>query len=397
MAEPLALKTTLDRLGKTLAALAGDVGVSRSAISQLVHHQRWPATTPQPEMRQRIQAVLGTYGATADEIAGAFDNTPATPAMDAAAPPVLDEEEIKMFVTKQSLTQAARKHFSLFRDPFAEVQDVADMWMGDGVRYVRETIYDTARNGGFRVVIGESGSGKSTLRQELEDRINRERLRVQIIEPYVLGLEDSETKGTPLRSMAIAEAIISKLVPTEPKQQSPQLRFAQAHRALIESRRAGNTNLLQIEEAHSLPISTLKHLKRFAELRDGLAPVLGIILYGQTELAKKLDGTNAAVREVTQRAEIVTLAPLDNDLGAYIAHRFDRVGAKLEKIMDESALDAISQRLMPDLRVRRGNREVAEAANLRYPLAVHNLLTAAMNEAAYLGAPIVTADIIRGC
>ena len=68
-----------------------------------------------------------------------------------------------------------------------------------------------------------------------------------------------------------------------------------------------------IEEAHGLPLPTLKHLKRFFELKNGFERLLGIVLIGQTELAQKLSENNPAVREVVQRCEVVTLLPLTTE------------------------------------------------------------------------------------
>lgn len=387
----LTLRSTLARLRQPQGALAAELGISRSAVNLILMRDRWPASRPRTEIEAGIRAFLQRHGATAAEVTTAFD--PAAP--DTQGPANTSEEDIEMFLGKQSLTPQARKHFGLFRSPFDEPRAIEDIWMGDSVRYVREAVWDTARNGGFRAVIGESGSGKSTIRGELADRILIENARVQVIEPYVLGLEDSETRGTPLRSTQIAEAIIAKLAPTQSPRQSPQRRFEQCHRALIDSSRAGYTNLLQIEEAHGLPDSTLKHLKRFTELKDGLRPVLGIVLHAQTELADRLSSRN--LREVAQRLEIVTLEPLDADLPAYLQFVFGRAGKQLDDVVEPGTLDALAKRLMPVQRVRRGGREQLEPANLRYPLAVNNLLTMAMNEAAFLGAPRVSAKIVESC
>ena len=69
-----------------------------------------------------------------------------------------------MLLRKQTLTPAARKHFGLFRDPFADdLQTHEDVFLTDDVRYVRETLWHTARHGGFVAITGESGAGKSTL------------------------------------------------------------------------------------------------------------------------------------------------------------------------------------------------------------------------------------------
>ena len=167
---------------------------------------------------------------------------------------------------------------------------------------------------------------------------------------------------------------------------SPEARFRQVHETLRNSARAGHSHVLIIEEAHSLPMATLKHLKRFRELKDGLRPLLSIILVGQPELATKLSEHNPEVREVVQRIELVALPPLGNNLAEYLGQRFKRQGLPLEKVMDNGALEALRARLTPP----RGE------GSLLYPLAVHNALAGAMNRAADLGVPQVNADLVRG-
>ncbi len=59
--------------------------------------------------------------------------------------------------------------------------------------------------------------------------------------------------------------------------------------------------------------------------------------------------------------------------------------------MDESAIDAVAERLT----VRGRNRDGHIEHSLLYPLAVNNLVSAAMNQAAELQMP-VDGDMVRG-
>ena len=162
---------------------------------------------------------------------------------------------------------------------------------------------------------------------------------------------------------------------------------------VTESAKAGNKHLLLIEEAHGLPLPTLKHLKRFFELKNGFERLLGIVLIGQTELAQKLSENNPAVREVVQRCEVVTLLPLtDGKLEGYLKHKFARVGADVSKILNQSAVDAVAERLTVKSRTIKG----IEQNSLLYPLAVNNLVAAAMNQAAELGFEMVDGDVVWG-
>ena len=98
------------------------------------------------------------------------------------------------------------------------------------------------------------------------------------------------------------------------------------------------------------------------------------------------------MREVVQRCEIVTLEPLtDGRLAGYLKHKFERAGADIAQIMDAAAVDAVAARLTIRSRSTQGSRETS----LLYPLAVNNLVIAAMNKAAELGMP-VDADMVEG-
>lgn len=290
-----------------------------------------------------------------------------------------------MLLRKQGLAPQTRRHFGLVRDPFAEPATPEDVFLGTDYRYVRETMYQVARHGGFLAIVGESGAGKSTLREELIERLVREEQAVIVVQPYVLAMEGSDVTGKTLKSVHIAEAVMAAVAPLAKVRSSPEARFAQLHGALRDSARAGHSHVLVIEEAHCLPLATLKHLKRFRELKDGMKPLLAVILLGQPELALKLSEHNPEVREVVQRIEMVALPSLGTDLEGYLQHRFRRVGVELGKVLAPAAVEALRARLAP-----------AGGPSLLYPLAVHNMLGLAMNRAAQLGAPIVDADVIRG-
>jgi type II secretory pathway predicted ATPase ExeA len=167
----------------------------------------------------------------------------------------------------------------------------------------------------------------------------------------------------------------------------------QVHELLRDSRRAGYNNLLVLEEAHNVPKSTLRSLKSFMEMKDGLRRLLGVVLIGQPELDATLSDKLAEVREIVQRCERRQMLPLDDDLPAYIQHKFNRVGAKAGEVFAEDAFDAIRSRLVS---IPRGGN-VNEARSICYPLVVNNLIVRAMNAAAAVRFPKVNADVIKGC
>lgn len=387
-----ALKQLLKQNSIAQSSLCKPLGVSTATINLFVNHGQRPKKNPE-QFQSLFTEILEAKGIAADQIQQALktasnsDNDQASEPLDAATP----LEEQLMLLRKQTLTPAAKSHFKLFKNIFTEnIRSSSELFNNTDINYVRESMWQAAKgNSSFIAVVGQSGAGKTTLRRELNDRIERDREPVVVIEPYVLATEDNDIKGKTLKASHIAEAILAALAPSTNAKRSPEARFRQIHNLLKESSRAGHHHLLVIEEAHSLPIPTLKHLKRFIELENGYTPLLSIILIGQDELKIKLAENNQEVREVVQRCEIVTLEPFtQTTLVDYLQHRCKAANRKLSDFIDESGLDAICTKLTRNV----GRKNQHES--LLYPLAVGNLITGAMNVAADLGVPVVTGDLV---
>lgn len=386
-----AIKQLLKQHDIAQSSLCKPLGVSTATVNLFVNHGQRPKKNPE-QFQSKFIELLQTKGIAADQIQQALKTASSTEndqalTLDAATP----LEEQLMLLRKQTLTPAAKKNFKLFKNIFTEnIRSSNELFNNSDINYVRESMWQAAKgNSSFIAVVGQSGAGKTTLRRELIDRIEREREPVVVIEPYVLATEDNDIKGKTLKASHIAEAILAALAPSTNAKRSPEARFRQIHNLLKESSRAGHHHVLIIEEAHSLPIPTLKHLKRFIELENGFTPLLSIILIGQDELKVKLAENNQEVREVVQRCEIVTLEPFtQTTLVDYLQHRCKAADRKLSDFIDESGLDAICTKLTRNV----GRKNQHES--LLYPLAVGNLLTGALNIAADLGVPVVTGDLV---
>ena len=388
-----ALKQLLKDHNVNQNTLSKPMCVSVSAVNLFVNHGQRPKKNPE-QFQAKFIELLEAKGIATDQIQQAIDAANAIAANDqAASNDKADDtqQEQLMLLRKQTLTPAAKKHFRLFKNIFDEpIRSAAELFNNGDINYVRESMWQAAKgNSSFIAVVGQSGAGKTTLHRELNDRIEREREPTIVIEPYPTGMEDNDLKGKTLKASHIAESILATLAPSTNAKRSPEARFRQIHNLLKESSRAGHHHLLIIEEAHSLPIPTLKHLKRFLELENGFTPLLSIILIGQDELKIKLAENNPEVREVVQRCEIVTLEPFtQTTLVDYLQHRCKAADRNLSDFIDESGLDAISTKLTRNV----GRKNQHES--LLYPLAVGNLITGAMNVAAELGAPVITGDLV---
>jgi type II secretory pathway predicted ATPase ExeA len=257
------------------------------------------------------------------------------------------------------------------------------------VRYVREALMHAARNAGFLAVTGESGAGKSTIREDLIDRLQRDRKEYVIIQPSTLGMDDTESKGRPLTAGAIMDVICWALAPSAPAPATMQAKARRVERLLTESASTGNKHVLVIEEAHRLSKYAIRHLKGFHELKSGRQRLLGIVLIGQPELRDKLSEFDPEVREVTQRCELATLEPWDRHAKGYIEHRLARAGKRLADVMDDAAFAALMSRLTIGKPGDKSYRSVC------YPLAINNLMTLALNAAASVDLSSINADVMR--
>ena len=299
-----------------------------------------------------------------------------------------------MLLQNSALTRKARAHFGLLRSPFVDdMQSSADVYQSADVRDARAFLMDCAMSHGFLAVVGESGAGKSTLAEDLEERIRAEGRDIAIIRPYVLAMEESDTKGKTLKSSQIAEAVLRTLDPGASIKSSPEARFAQVHQVLKSSAASGRKHLLLIEEAHCMPEVTMSHLKRWLEIKDGMRRLIGVALVGQPELRTRLERAGPRLREVAQRIELVELGPLDADVEGYLQHKFARFELPYAKVFADDAGDAIRARL---IHTPRGGKP-ADAKSICYPLVVNNLVARAMNAAAAAGYPVVDGQVIAHC
>lgn len=399
------LQPVLVQHGITQSELGRALGLSKTAAFRLVAHGQLPARRT-ADVRQRAVDYLKSRGVSIARLRHLVLPPVAAPkevgpaglhpgeAVPESPETIEPLEESQMLLKNETLTPQARKHFGLARSPFVDdINSRADVFASQHGRYVRAAMLEAATNHGFVAIIGQSGSGKSTLREDLEERIREERRPIVLIKPYVHGMEPSQANGKPLRSGHIAEAIVDALAPGVALKSSPQARYKQVHDLLKASRAAGYTHLLVIEEAHRLPIATLKHLKNFMELKDGLRRLLGVCLIGQNELFNILSERNPEVREIVQRCEQITMEPLDNDVEAYLQLKFERAGAKLADVFEPDAMDAIRARLIQQAHGHRSN----EVVSICYPQVVNNLVCRALNAAAAVGFPKVDAQVIGGC
>ncbi len=96
----------------------------RRSVAQLLNHSQWPRSLDCDELQGRIRLFLTESGANDADIANAFEEVD-LPCANTADPAQMNEpsgEDEPMLLPKQTLQPNTRKAFSLFRDPFDELQ-----------------------------------------------------------------------------------------------------------------------------------------------------------------------------------------------------------------------------------------------------------------------------------
>lgn len=284
------------------------------------------------------------------------------------------------------LSSTARQHFNLTSDPWGLncVHQDADVLQTTSFRAISNDVYYCAKNGDVMAVVGESGAGKSVIKKMFMERVKRGTDNIVVIQP--------QTKDrSKLSDSHLCEAIVEHF--GETPRRSREALSLQIYRLLSGSAQSVKKckHVLFIDEAHDLTKQMFKYLKRFYEMEHGYTQLLSIVVFGQPELKRHLDPRNWEMREVSQRFSLVELEPLHDarTVRSYLELKLKRIGADPDQLLEPRVEEAIKDRLT----LEGPNKS---RLNMCYPLAIQNLMTVAMNEAAKLGDTRVSRDLVLG-
>ncbi|EDQ2494212.1 hypothetical protein PK12_004912, partial [Salmonella enterica subsp. enterica] len=126
----LLLKQQLQYLQTGLTEVASELGISKSAVAQLINHGQWPRRNTD-RLRANIIALLQRHNV---DTTHSFDEVSA-PSPTLTPTPATGEET--MLLKKQTLSQQAKKAFKLFQNPFDDtaVQCAEDVFTTPDIRY----------------------------------------------------------------------------------------------------------------------------------------------------------------------------------------------------------------------------------------------------------------------
>ncbi len=191
--------------------------------------------------------------------------------------------------------------------------------------------YGIASHKGLTLLIGEAGSGKTTV---IRTAIERQPARVQCVHlhnPTLTRAEFVEMLAT--RFGLSAEAVKSKTA------------MLLELEALLKKRHAeGETTVLIIDEAQSLPLDLLEEIRLLANIETDEQKLLSVIIAGQPELADRLNET--ALRQLKQRVALrCQLRQLTlQETAGYIAGRIRAAGGIGAQVFTREAVALIHER-----------------------------------------------------
>lgn len=361
--------TVLDSYGLNAGTLADRYGLDRSTWYRFLKEGR-PIKSLDP--RAAVEELL-------DEAGHPITSTLWEAVSTDGETSSISTETQEFFMQGQILSDRARDAYKLFRDPFAPgaILDGAgkrnELYLPPEHRFVLARLQQAMTTCGFVALSSAAGSGKSTLMDEAL-RIQRTRFNLVTVTPHNI-------ERRKLHANHISSEIIHQLS-EERVPRTTDSRDALAKKVLIQRHQAGDKVVLLIDEAHELPDNTIKDLKRYQEMQHGWAPLLGIVMVGQEELRPRLQlERNHQLREVIIRLQLLELPPMATHVAAYMARRFEWVGADLLDTFEEAALERLEAAL--------------DVHRQQYPIQIGNAARAAMNLGAKRGSEKVTEDDVE--
>jgi type II secretory pathway predicted ATPase ExeA len=320
--------------------LAEGIGISRTAITLLINNQAWPKKMKRSVLSQAIKQRL---------MEGGFQEEEAQKAIASLVNKQDDEHEMNYQLLKRGVAmipQMVLDKAGLNKDPFTnELESGMDVFNSRQHSYVFQKMMDAAANQKFLGIYGPVGSGKSVIKNLFIDTLNKEK-NYMISEP--LMIERSKCSPGALCDSMVEDFMygmggISALG----KMRSP--RTLEAKHRLVRAVLANHTGrgkraVLVIDEAHELPLDTMKALKRFHEHQNGFKKMLAIIVIGQEELFHGLN-KDYRVREVTARIDLIELKHIGNVLQDYMKFKIEKAGRNINELFTADALDEMNRKL----------------------------------------------------
>jgi len=190
--------------------------------------------------------------------------------------------------------------------------------------------YGIASRKGITLLIGEAGSGKTTI---IRTAIDRQPVRVHCVHLH-----------NPTLSRAEFAEMLAVRYGLSDRAGASKARMLLELEALLRARRdLGETSVLVVDEAQSLPLELLEEIRLLANIETEDQKLLCVILAGQPELATRLNAHE--LRQLKQRVGLrCELRPLTlAETSAFIVGRIQVAGGQGARVFTREAVAAIHE------------------------------------------------------
>jgi general secretion pathway protein A len=190
--------------------------------------------------------------------------------------------------------------------------------------------YGISSRKGITLLLGEAGSGKTTL---LRTAIERQTSHVHCV----------HLNNPVLTRAEFVELLAQRFALSEAARTSKTTLLLELEGLLAARRAAGETTVLLVDEAQSLPLELLEEIRLLANIETDSEKLISLIMAGQPELADRLNDQN--LRQLKQRVALrCELRPLTlQETGAYIAGRIRASGGLGGQVFTREAVTAIHE------------------------------------------------------
>jgi len=184
---------------------------------------------------------------------------------------------------------------------------------------------------GITMLLGEAGTGKTTV---IRTAIERQPTRVWCVHIPNPALTRDE----------FVEMLATKFELSDHARVSKATLLHELEALLLQRREAGETTVLIIDEAQSLPHDLLEEVRLLANIETNEEKLLSVIVAGQPELSERLndDSLRQLKQRVALRCELGVLSLAET--AAYLAGRIRAAGGVGAQVFTREAVTLIHER-----------------------------------------------------
>jgi general secretion pathway protein A len=227
------------------------------------------------------------------------------------------------------MSEMYKKFFGLRESPFKVNPDPRYLFLTPGIQEALASLaYGIRGRRGIILLTGEVGTGKTTLLNMVLDWLRQNRAATAFI------------FNTHLTISELFECLMTDLgIPCESHSKSEIL--IRLNRWLLDRYSNGQTAVLVVDEAQSLPDEVLEEIRFLTNLETSTEKLLQVVLSGQPELEERL--RQPQLRQLRQRITIrCRTNPLSpEETQGYIAERLRIAGASNGPLFSAEAIESI--------------------------------------------------------